>query len=61
MAKATSALGVGGKGGGLESSRTRRADVSSIQRQVFKLIDGLASLRKDNELSEILVIRLVIS
>lgn len=61
VAKATSALGIGGKRGGLEPNRTRRADVSSIQRQVSKLIDGLASLRKDNELSEILIIRLVIS
>ncbi|KAE9397522.1 hypothetical protein BT96DRAFT_71421 [Gymnopus androsaceus JB14] len=31
------------------SARTRRASVSSMQRRVSELMDGLASLRRDNE------------
>ena len=50
MAKAATALAMG-RSGGMESARTRRADVSSMQRRVSELMDGLASLRKNNEQS----------
>lgn len=50
MAKATTALGFGAKVG-MESARTRRADVSSIERRVSELMDGLVALRRDNEQS----------
>ncbi|KAJ4483618.1 UV radiation resistance protein/autophagy-related protein 14 [Lentinula aciculospora] len=51
VAKATFAFNGAGKPGstGIETARTRRANVSSLERQVSELMDGLAALRKDNE------------
>ncbi|KAF9073954.1 UV radiation resistance protein and autophagy-related subunit 14-domain-containing protein [Rhodocollybia butyracea] len=48
VSKATDALGTGGTTG-MESARVRRADVSSMERRVSELMDGLVTLKKDNE------------
>ncbi|KAJ3879028.1 UV radiation resistance protein and autophagy-related subunit 14-domain-containing protein [Lentinula edodes] len=51
VAKATSALTGSDKSGstGMETARIRRANVSSLERRVSELMDGLTALRKDNE------------
>ncbi|KAJ3896407.1 UV radiation resistance protein and autophagy-related subunit 14-domain-containing protein [Lentinula edodes] len=51
VAKATSALTGPDKSGstGMETARIRRANVSSLERRVSELMDGLTALRKDNE------------
>ncbi|KAJ3998731.1 UV radiation resistance protein/autophagy-related protein 14 [Lentinula boryana] len=51
VAKATTALSGAGNSGinGMESARTFRATVSSLERRVSELMDGLAALRKENE------------
>ncbi|KAJ4496666.1 UV radiation resistance protein/autophagy-related protein 14 [Lentinula lateritia] len=51
VAKATSALTGPDKSGstGMETARIRRANVSSLERRVLELMDGLTALRKDNE------------
>ncbi|KAJ3844347.1 UV radiation resistance protein and autophagy-related subunit 14-domain-containing protein [Lentinula raphanica] len=51
VAKAVAALSGAGTPGsnGIDAARTRRANVSSLERRLSELSDGLAALRKDNE------------